>query len=65
MRYGTCHFDSKRSANRYYKNESGLTPDQVQEKINEGSIVIGYPVKRKETDFIYLDSDGRYGIEEK
>lgn len=61
--YGTCYFDSKPSAYRYYKNASGATKGEVDNKFAEGTIFVGYPKDLKPGDKVSLiPGEGRYQI---
>ena len=61
-RVGTCYFDSKTSAYRYYK-PYGCTREDVNAKFDDGDIHVGYP-PIKNGDKIGLDTkEGRYYIE--
>lgn len=62
MRIGTCHFVSREHAIRYYR-PYGNTSLDIDEMIENGSILIGKP-KLKPGEKLYVIDDGcRYAIE--
>lgn len=63
MRWGTCYFDSTRSANNYYGRQ-GYTKDDVRTKLAEGEIHVGIYPPIKPGDKILTDKDGRYWIDD-
>lgn len=60
-RYGTNHFTATRCALAYYRGQ-GYDAEEVQEKLEDGEIVIGRP-QAKPGQSVKIDSDGRYWIE--
>lgn len=61
---GTAHFKSWTYAVRYYRRHGGYTSAQVEQKLAEGEIAIGEPVRvdGSRIDGLILDGDGRYWI---
>lgn len=58
---GTPYFKSRKAAIRYYK-DYGFNAQDVERKLTEGEIYIGFPpyVQANETVFVI---DGRYHIQ--
>jgi len=58
---GTCHFVSKRQALNYYrKQDSAVTFAEINDKVEEGAIIIGPPAILDRESLHVID--GRYHI---
>lgn len=57
MKFGTCHFVSKRTAIAYYANE-----ETVDRKLAAGEIFIGKPPVKEGEEIIVNGKEGRYTI---
>lgn len=64
MYTGTNHFISLKAAIRYYKDYD-IDEMQVEQKINEGSIIIGKPEAKPGQKIVLDQREGRYLIFEK
>ncbi len=64
MKYGTPYFATYTNARDYYAQQDE-TREAVDLKIKEKSIFIDILPPRKPGDKVFMDSDGRYWIEEK
>lgn len=60
MKFGTCHFVSRRTAIAYYGNE-----EIVDRKLAEGEIFIGKPPVKDGEEIIVNGKEGRYMIKVK
>jgi hypothetical protein len=60
-RTGTNRFRSIKDAERYYAVQGGLTPQDVQAKLQAEEIRIGAP-QLKANESLTVDSDGRFFI---
>jgi hypothetical protein len=65
-RTGTCHFLSRRSAQRYYAEPGGTwaTAREIERKIAAGEIKVGPPAIKPGQRLTLVDAGTRYAIVE-
>lgn len=71
VKYGTCHFPSHAAAMNYYRDylpyhdrEWFTLLKLIQQKIDDGEIVIGKPVVPAGCELCLIDDGTRYAIAE-